>query len=212
MKKRQRVPEESLPRWQKILLVLYDLSKGTRKQLRFEDIVVAAFERFPETFHLRGYKNYPDSGDLVHKPLYDMRPRGLLTANRKMFSLTDKGIQGARRLKGAVSKGGDAHYKPSREIGREIERITSSDAFNLFAEGKKGDILDTDFFQYLGVSVHTSRNEFLNRMAMIEHAVKEARSFYSPKDSKKLSKYHRFMLKRFESIVGEVSGRKERRR
>lgn len=205
-----KFPEENLPRWQKILLVLYELSGEHKKQLKFEDIVVAAYKRFPETFHLRGYKEYPDSGDLIHKPLYDMRPRGFLTANQKMFSLTEKGILAAKQLNKAIKRGGEAHFKPSREIGKEIERILSTDAFIFFKEKKTDKILDTDFLQYLGVSVHTSKNEFRNRLDTVKYAVDSAKSFYPTQTCKSLSEYHGFMLRRFDQLMREMSEQKER--
>ena len=39
----------------KILVAMHDLSGGTTKSLKYEDIVVRAFEMFPEEFALRGY-------------------------------------------------------------------------------------------------------------------------------------------------------------
>lgn len=207
---KMKFPEQNLPRWQKILLVLYVLSEAKKKPLKFEDIVVAAYKRFPETFHLRGYKEYPDSGDLIHKPLYDMRPRGLLTANQKMFSLTDKGILAAKQLNKVIKGGGEAHFKPSREIGKEIERILSTDAFVFFTEKKTDKILDTDFLQYLGVSVHTSKNGFRNRLDTVKYAVESAGSFYPTRTCKSLSEYHKFMLKQFGGLVKEMSEQKER--
>src|SRR3989344_68634 len=91
------VPE--LPRWQKILLAMYWLSKGTTENLKYEDIVVELFKKFPETFHLRGYPQYPDSGDLIHKPLYStLKPKGLVTSGNKMFALTSFGISIAEKI------------------------------------------------------------------------------------------------------------------
>lgn len=207
---KNKYPDEALPRWQKILIVLHGLSGVTKKQLKFEDIVVEAFKKFPETFHLRGYKEYPDSGDLIHKPLYDMRKSGLLNANQKTFSLTDKGIRAASSLSKNVSHGGEAHFKPDRGIGKEIERILSSDSFLFFRSGNKERILDTDFLQYLGVSVHTSKNEFLNRMETVSYAVKQSLNFYPKKVSDDLQKYHKFMLEKFGQMIQELSKKQER--
>ena len=82
----------NLSRGEKILLVLYELSGKSRKSIRYEDIVVKAFETYPNDFHLKGYSQYPESGDLVHKPLYDFKKKGLLVAGKKMFALTEKGL------------------------------------------------------------------------------------------------------------------------
>ena len=58
-----------MERPQKILLTMLELSGGTTKSLKYEDIVVGAFKKFPDEFALRGYPEYPDSSD-IHKPLY----------------------------------------------------------------------------------------------------------------------------------------------
>lgn len=203
---KKKAKEELLPRWQKILLVLDELAGASgKKSLKYEDIVVGAFKKFPETFHLRGYKDYPDSGDLVHKPLYDMRKLGLLMANQKVFSLTPKGIQAAKKLRANVSRGGKTHFKPSREVGKELERILGSQAFGLYKEDRTDKILDTDFLQYLGVSVHTSKNEFLNRVETIKYSIKEAKGYYSKGIASELDKYHRFMMDKFNDIVQQIS-------
>ena len=45
---------------EKILAVMFDLSKAESKALQYEDIVVEAFKRYPEDFQLRGYPHYPE--------------------------------------------------------------------------------------------------------------------------------------------------------
>lgn len=207
---KQTIPQESLSIWQKLLLVVFNLSHGIKKPINYEDIVVAAFKKFPGTFHLRGYKQYPNAGDLVHRPLYELRKRGLLLANRKSFTLTSKGFQVAEELEGNVlkDKKGTKQFKNSRDVEKDFDRILSSAAFNFFKSGKKDKILDTDFFQYLGVSVHTSKNEFLNRMETINYAIEESMKYYPEEVSNSLCKYHQFMIKKFEDLINQVSGKK----
>lgn len=205
-----KINPEALPRWQKILLVLGELSKMSNAPSRFEDIVVATFKKFPQTFHLRGYEQYPDSGDLVHKPLYDMRPRGLLTANQKSFSLTERGLAAVKELKKMISGKGETHYKPSREITKIIDRILSSEGLFLYRKGQKDKILDTDLFYYLGVTVHTSKNEFLNRLDSIYYAINASSKYYSKEICKLLTEYHKFMKNKFKTLIKDMSQKKER--
>src|SRR5438874_11944341 len=83
---------------EKILLAMYDLaSKGSGFQ-KYEDIVVKAFEMFPDEFALRGYPKYPDSSD-IHKPLYGpLKRKALIRSANKMFGLTTRGAEVAKRL------------------------------------------------------------------------------------------------------------------
>lgn len=46
---------QALSKPQKILAVMYELCRGDATALQYEDIVVAAFKRYPEDFQLRGY-------------------------------------------------------------------------------------------------------------------------------------------------------------
>ena len=89
-----------LTRPQKILLTLYELSGGTNKQIRFEDIAVTAFRNFNADFQLKGYPEYPDTGDIIHKPLYsELKKNGYVLSGNKYFSLTPKGIAYAGKLR-----------------------------------------------------------------------------------------------------------------
>ncbi len=46
----------------------------------------------------------------------------------------------------------------TRDKEIELQRIYRTEAFRLFVEGKIEDILDTDFYAYLGVTVRTGEN------------------------------------------------------
>lgn len=205
-----KINSETLPRWQKILLILGELSNMSSVPVNFEDIVVGAFKKFPKTFHLRGYTQYPDSGDLIHKPLYDMRPKGLLTANQKAFSLTERGLVAIKELKKMISGKGEAHYKPTREITKTIDRILAGEGLLLFRKGQKDKILDTDLFYYLGVTVHTSKNEFLNRLNEIYYVINASTKYYPKETSKILIDYHKFLKNKFKNLIESMSQKKER--
>src|SRR5438105_4357540 len=119
-----------LQRPEKIIVAMNLLSEGTMKSLRYEDIVVKAFELFPEEFALRGYPKYPDSSD-IHKPLYGpLKRSGYVLANNKQFRLTQKGLERAKEL----TTTGRRNEKPAverltRDKEIELERIYQTEAF-----------------------------------------------------------------------------------
>lgn len=193
-----------LSQLEKILLTMYELSRGTRENLKFEDIVVGLFKKYPQDFHLRGYPKYPDS-ELVEKAIYsrNLKRYGLINYGNKNFSLTNKGIITAKRLeKNIQGKKLASEIRFSRHGEEEISRIKSSDAFvNLFLTGKKDKILDTDFYDYLGVTVRTGRNDFLGRLKTIEDSVKELSEAKEDPLYEKLAEYHKFMLNKFQDII-----------
>jgi hypothetical protein len=192
---------QPLSKPQKILAVMLDLCKGDPMALQYEDIVVAAFKRYPEDFQLRGYPMYPDSSD-VHKPLYEMKQQGLLRSANKTFELTARGLEVAAKLMHSESETKDRLTKLEES---EINRIVKTASFTLFQDGRKDSILDSDFYEYLGVTVRTSRANCLGRLSNVEHAVAAYGMKRADNLSHVLQKLHEFLLLKFN---GDIQQRK----
>jgi hypothetical protein len=207
MKINKKLSSLKLSRAQKILLTLFKLSKGTNKQVRFEDIAVGVFKNFPADFQLRGYPQYPDTGDIVHKPLYSgLKKKGYVLSGNKYFSLTPNGIAYAKELLNGspeASKDDSNSTKLSASQRKEIERIQGTKAVELFFSGKKDEILDIDFYAYLAVTVRTNKYDFLGRLKTVEDAI-EATKGKNKTLYEKLIECHRFLLEKFKSNVDFV--------
>ncbi len=201
----------NLSRPEKILLVLFRLSKATKRKIRFEDIAVTAFKTFPQDFQLKGYPQYPDSGDIIHKPLYsELKKVGYVLSGNKYFSLTRKGLQMGKTLNDNFIRGTSVRtdsVKFTRDQQSEIEDILSSTAYRLFAENKKEEILDIDFYNYLGVTVRTSKYDFLGRLNSVEDAIK-AVGIKKPELGKSLFQLHEYILKKFKDNVNYFENKK----
>ena len=118
--------DRSRERPEKILVAMLKLSNGTTKPLKYEDIVVKAFELFPDEFSLRGHPEFPDSSD-IHKPLYGVLKRGgMVRAANKAFGLTQRGVETARRLVQVagqtLEQGCSSHLGAGRITGRGRNR------------------------------------------------------------------------------------------
>lgn len=194
--------EQHLSKMEKILLALHQLSAGSTRGIKFEDIVVKVFERYPEEFHLRGYVQFPDSGDTVHKPLYEAKKKGLVNAGNKIFSLTDRGVEVVAEMATAISgKRIRSTTRLSRYAESEVERISQLESFaSLYLQGNTDKILDTDFYNYLGVTVRTLKNDFNGRLNTVNAVIKELKAL--PKNQmsatyRKIIEFHDFMLKKF---------------
>jgi len=195
----------SLSMSQKVLMSLRRLSGEDRKKVRYEDIVVQVFKDYPADFHLKGYPEFPDSGDAVHKPLYDYRKKGMLSASNKMFSLTEHGLAEAGKLI-AIEKGLPAiepgHHRLERDAEIEIERIRHLESFKLFSEGKQDQIIDADLFDYLGVSVRTSKNDFIGRLEALKSTVtSNQQSLTKDPVLILIGHFHQFMTSRFSEDI-----------
>lgn len=202
-----------LTRQQKILVTLYVLADGKNKQIRFEDIAVSAYKNFSADFQLKGYPQYPDTGDIIHKPLYsELKKHGYVLSGNKYFSLTRKGIEYAKNLlknSTDTEKGnGEATYiKLTADQQKELDRLKSSTAVTLFLEGKKENILDIDFYSYLEVTVRTDKNSFLGRLSTVEDAI-DATKGRSEKLYKKLIECHKYLINHFKENIEFVKNSK----
>lgn len=198
-----------------ILVAMFKLSSGQPKPLKYEDIVVKAFEMFPKEFALRGYPNFPDSSD-IHKPLYGpLKRQGLIRSANKMFALTPRGVEIAKQLVEYAGASIEEAMSDGRRIARtqqaEVERMLTSEAHKLFANGESGRILDTDFYRFIGCTVRTPRNEFLGRMTATELAVKAAKKLNYP-SSEAASALHdewEFMTNQFKTLIDRQKGDKD---
>lgn len=186
--------QNNLSRAEKILLFLYEYDDGGRAKIRYEDIVAGLFKKHPQDFQLKGYPEYPDSGDLIHKPLYDFKKKGYVNAANKVFSLTERGVEFAEQLAGKKSVTEKTGDRLSRSAESEVSRAKSLEGFALFSEGKKDKLSDSDFYGYLGVTVRTPKNTFLGRLETMNAAVDELRKNEKKESYKTLIEYHDFLL------------------
>lgn len=189
---------KAFTRPQKILAVVFELSGGLENSVQYEDIVVRVFEKYPSDFQLRGYPHYPDSSD-IHKPLYAMKKKGLLVSASKMFQLTELGLETAAQI--VHSTPSKAHDRLTKSEEREISRITRSAAFALYNEGKINSILDTDFFDYLGASVRTGKNEFIGRLNTVKKAIESHKDNIDDKLSEILLSLHEKIADKFDQEI-----------
>lgn len=200
-----------LSKEQKVLLALYRLWNEGRKKVRYEDIVVRVFKDYPADFHLKGYPEFPDTGDAVHKPLYDYRKRGMVSASNKMFSLSAHGVAEAERLV-AVEKGKpglrETGHRLERDAQIELDRIKQLEGFKLFMNAKNDEIIDSDLFEYLGVSVRSARNDFIGRLETMKSAIAAvAGSGLKDRISIAARKFHDFLMDRFAAEIESKTSR-----
>ncbi len=117
-----------------------------------------------------------------------------------MFALTEKGLVAVEQLQKVVSgKKIKETSRLPRDVEKEISRIIKTQSFRLFVEGNSN-LLDTDFYDYLGVTVRTGRNDFIGRLRTVDDAIKVVKKEKEPV-YKKLGEYHQFMVGKFKDII-----------
>lgn len=191
---------------EKILVAMHRLAEGSPKFLKYEDIVVKAFQMFPDEFALRGHPEYPDSSD-IHKPLYGtLKKRGFVKAAQKQFALTPRGVERAEALIGKAGQSLDVARRAermTRDIELELDRMLNSDAYRLFAQEQADRILDTDFFAFFGCTVRTKKNDFIGRLNSASDTVLTARRLSKPDAStaKTLAELLKYLRQRFKKEI-----------
>jgi hypothetical protein len=120
--------------------------------------------------------------------------------------LTRKGIEYAKRL---LHLSGTEHsykdktgsfVKLTADQQKELDRLKNSSAVELFLNGKKDEILDIDFYSYLGVTVRTDKFDFLGRLSTVEDAINATKN-KSDELYRKLRECHQFLIERFKENI-----------
>lgn len=195
----------------KILQALYALSPSGPRLVTYEDIVVKAWEMYPDDFGLRGYSDrYPDASD-IHVPLYkELKSAGLVAtgpARQKKFKLTDAGWDLAASLfSDGTSEGSASTGRMSRSGSQELRHLERATATELFLSKKEDDILDTDFFAFYRTSVRAAPRDFESRLAQTHRALQEALATDAP-GARDLSSVDQFLRERFAEIIAQITSK-----
>jgi hypothetical protein len=175
---------------EKLLLAAYDLDQGSNASFTAEDLVVAAWKRYPRVFGLRGHDDgnglplYPDSNRVFaeimgSKPI---RKRGyLVKVGEKRYGLTETGRQAAEQMAAHDSTAGGAtsvttgrKATMSREVRAKLERLLKSTAVLRAQAGELDRITFHDACVFWGITSRTTAIELEGSFANIESVVATA--------------------------------------
>lgn len=192
------------PRNEKILMAMYHL--GPEKTHTYEDIVVSAFEHFPEDFGMRGHPQYPDSSD-VHKPLYkELKAAGYVLARNKRFRLTPAGAERARELvQGTSTAIASGSGRIDRDTATEIRRLLKTQACERFAGGNFNSVIDTDFHEFFQTSVRIGDRDFQGRLAQTKQSIARGMAGGS-REAHALERVRVALLEKFGEMVTSRGG------
>jgi hypothetical protein len=160
-------------RQEKILHAIFTVAGGTTRVCAYEDIVVQAWKMWPEEFGLRGYDHeYPDSSDL-HKPLYGpLKREGLVRSSNKKFGLTSRGLAVVERGRTSDVSNASERGRLERDQKAEVLRLVDRPAVRMLPS--PDELLDTDLYDFYGVTVRTSPGDFAGRLTAVDSAIDAA--------------------------------------
>jgi len=220
----------------KLLLAAYDLMQAGRKSFSAEDLVVAAWKKFPDVFGLSGHLDdkgqpvYPDSNRVFaeimgSKPI---RERGLLVkVGNKMYQVTDAGREYAHSLNSStptesrVRKAGLA--RPTIEA---LKKLLSSKVVEKAKNNRPDDITFYDACAFWGVSPMSSAIELEGRISNFEKIVDTARGVLRGKaasfghggegfgadDLNRLMEVHALLQEKFKAEIAVIRQRGDERK
>jgi hypothetical protein len=205
---------------EKLLISGFNLEKGGKSPFSAEDLVVAAWKRFPDTFGLAGHRDnsgrlsYPDSNRVFaeimgSKPI---RKRGFLKkAGTKMYQLTEGGREHARLLLEQDNRPSTEKAGLSREIEQQLRRLFVMRAVDKFSQGHPEEITFYDACAFWGISPRSSAIELEGKIANFREVLQSAQKVanggsiclehggrtYGPEDLEALLRTHKYLLSRF---------------
>lgn len=219
---------------EKLLLAAFELEKDRRQPFSAEDLVVKAWQKFPDAFGLAGYYNddghplYPDSNRVFaeimgSKPI---RKRGLLTkVGKKMYQLTASGREHAQLLLNREVSSPLKKTSLSREIRKEIQRLLSTKAVEKYKNNRHKDLTFSDACSFWRISPRSSAIEFKGRTANLvsilkvthdsiqntDVAFKHGGQTFGTNELNILQKVHDTLLERFKREIEIIQKRTDER-
>src|ERR1039458_4029624 len=131
----------------KLVVAAYKLTTSGKSPFTAEDLVVAAWRTYPDTFGLPGYASpdgrsmYPDSNRVFAEIMgtKPVRQRGyLVKVGNKLYQLTATGVQFAEGLRAQAV--GTEKVGLARPLKEELARLLKAQATDKFNTGRIEDL------------------------------------------------------------------------
>jgi hypothetical protein len=167
----------------KLVMAAYKLTVSGKSTFTAEDLVVAAWRSYPDTFGLPGYVDadgrsvYPDSNRVFAEIMgtKPVRQRGyLVKVGNKLYQLTETGTHYAGGLHSEAS--GFEKVGLERPLKEELERLLKAKATDKFKTGRIDEITFHDACGFWKISARSTSIEFTGRYNNIEKLLASAKT------------------------------------
>jgi hypothetical protein len=206
-------PKRSAP--EHLLLAALALEEQGRSPFREESLVVAAWERAPAAFGLRGYEDrHPSSNRVICEIVGNRRlvRRGLLArVGAKLYALTPAGRALAHKLSGRPAPAGAAGL---------LLRLEASAAAQMHRAGRTTNITFKDAAAFWGLSDGDCGGQLDRRLELVASTLEDARQRagagawvledgreVSADDVDRLHRAHDYLSARFARILSLMRSR-----
>jgi hypothetical protein len=212
---------QNLSKADKLLLAAGALAREGRMKFSAEDLVVAAFNAFPDDFSLKGYPQFPNSNAVLTQVMGKaarLIVKGWLEkTGAKQYRLTPKGIHDLDGISGEqLSR--SVHLAREEEEG--LGRLLSTTAYQMYSSGERDRITFHQFCRFVGLAAGDKWQRVQGQLSATRHLVETARKLgesdssvrihfrnrneaYTPEDLMRLPTVLDFMESRFTSEMRE---------
>jgi hypothetical protein len=173
----ETIAECSLP--EKILLAAYNLENTGLTPFSAEALIVAAWQRYPRAFGLKGYvEQYPDSNKVLATLMggRGLAKRGWLAKmGAKLYALTREGRQQVRRL----SPGDDLPPEAPEamqlplELDKLMQVLITSSALQKYQGDHKQDLNFADACRFWNITEHLTGKDLDERIDIVRNGLLE---------------------------------------
>lgn len=170
-----------LSQQEKLLVAASKLADAESSVFSAEDLVVAAWREYPETFGLQGYPEHPDSNRVFTKIMgkRGLRGKGWLSkVGQKKYKLTESGRHLAQALAAkddSQEERSESKVRISRGEREILARLLRSRARNKAAQGQRDDLVFHDAAEYWDISARSKAPTFYANFGDTERALESAR-------------------------------------
>ena len=217
------VDEFTVP--EKILVAADQLDKQGQSPFSAEALIVAAWQKFPKTFGLKGFaEHYPDSNKILSSIMGEkgLARRGwLVKMGQKMYALTREGRQVVRRVTlEEEDPGPSTMVRLSREQEKFMLGLLDSSAVQKFEENRKGELTFGDACRFWGITENMKGDALDGRIEQFGQYLAELDRLFADADSelsngrivtagdvRVLSNIHRYMEDRFDRHLNLLRSR-----
>lgn len=181
------MPKPSLSVSDKLLVAATELEESGSSPFSAEDLVVAAWKAFPETFGLRGHADekgvplYPDSNRVFAEIMGSkpVRKRGFLVkVGQKMYKVTESGHKKAQALgisrRGNVEAGEAKKTTMRRDFEAEFRRLLVSRAVQKVDSHQEKSLTFYDACVFWGITPQSKAIELEGRLSLVSDVIAAA--------------------------------------
>lgn len=169
------MPTDRLTISEKILAAASE--KWKEQTFTAEDLVVAAWNAFPDAFGLAGYADqFPDSNRVLTHIMgaKGLREKGWIRAlGKKNYTLTHLGLEAAAELQGGDS--GELRGQIERSRLDRLEQLVTSNAYRKFRQGEADAILFRDACAFWGITPRSLNEQLVTRLEELDLLLSQAR-------------------------------------